>query len=876
MSKARLSVAAALAAIAAVNAAEITVEQAGIAVQRWLDENPALVSMNGASVASAETINTTTGSRLHVVKLADGGFAVTSADDRVDPVLVFVRDGDELIQDEANPLWALLSGDIAARERAAGVSAPAKGGSLLRAASVPDCAARAQARWAALLAGSTSGGKPLPVLKASAGLSSLPDTRVASFVDSRWNQSTHNNYTNGKKCYNYYTPSNYVCGCVATVGGQIMRYWQWPQTSVTPKTKTCSVNGTNASYTMKGGTYDWSSMPLVPASGVTDAQCQAIGKLTYDVGVSVCMDWASDGSGANMFALTKRLTDTFWFENAEAAIYTTKYSYSLDNVKKAVIPNCNARAPLAMSVTGMSDGHAVGHAVLVDGYGYSGSDFYIHVNLGWGGYNDAWYMPPDIEDFSAIDGFILNIFPEKTGSIISGRVLDASGAPIANASVTLKRNSTAVDSTTTDANGIYAFIASAPNSYLITATSGSVSATISVSLAKTTGTSLADDGGWYNTAASIGNTFDSDIALTGVASVALPVFSPDSCLFYPSTNVVITCADAGAVIRYTTDGSDPDASSAVYTGPIFVDDDVTIKARAFEDGKNPSPVVGAVYNYDSAQGAPKGDYFADPIKISGASGSRVIEDNSKYTVEDEEPLHTLENYSYYNQYHTIWYEWTAPGSGTMTCETKCSKLSGNTIYRKQTAVAVYTGLDLSSLTRLAYATQPDSANEYATTLNVAVEQGVTYYIVGMTLNSSATGSFTLSWSGDLTVSQTETSTTEVPVSYTWLDEYFPGRASAIEDYETLANGDSDGDGLATWAEFLLGTDPTNALSRLEATIRMDGMTPIVESNADTNRLATFGYQPAVKGKQTLDATAEWAATNSSHRFFKVFVEMRGP
>ena len=876
MSKARLSVAAALAAIAAVNAAEITVEQAGIAVQRWLDENPALVSMNGASVASAETINTTTGSRLHVVKLADGGFAVTSADDRVDPVLVFVRDGDELIQDEANPLWALLSGDIAARERAAGVSAPAKGGSLLRAASVPDCAARAQARWAALLAGSTSGGKPLPVLKASAGLSSLPDTRVASFVDSRWNQSTHNNYTNGKKCYNYYTPSNYVCGCVATAGGQIMRYWQWPQTSVTPQTKECSVDGTNVYYTMKGGTYDWSSMPLVPASGVTDAQCQAIGKLTYDVGVSVCMDWASDGSGANMFALTKRLKDTFGFANAEAAVYMNgTYPYTLDNVKKAVIPNCNARAPLAMSVTGMSDGYVVGHAVLVDGYGYSGSDFYIHVNLGWGGYNDAWYMPPDIEDFSAIDGFILNIFPEKTGSIISGRVLDASGAPIANASVTLKHNTTTDGTTTSDANGIYAFIAYAPCSYQVSATSGGVSATISVSLAKTTGTSLADDGGWYNTAASIGNTFDSDIALTGVASVALPVFSPDSCLFYPSTNVVITCADAGDVIRYTTDGSDPDASSAVYTGPIFVDDDVTIKARAFEDGKNPSPVVGAVYTYDFAQGAPKGDYFDNPIVISGANGSRVIEDNSAYTVEDGEPRHTRRpsgsgGYTYNSQYRTAWYLWTAPGSGTMTLQTQCS--GGGYVY--PTYIAVYIGDTLSLNNRQAFAYEYDKTT-YVTALEFDVEQGVTYRIAGM-MGYDGSGTFTLSWSGDLTVMPTETSTTEIPVTYVWLDEYFPGGASATNDYETIANSDADGDGLATWAEFLLGTDPTNALSRLEATIRMDGMTPIVESNADTNRLATFGYQPAVKGKQTLDATAEWAATNSSHRFFKVFVEKRGP
>jgi len=105
------------------------------------------------------------------------------------------------------------------------------------------------------------------------------------------------------------------------------------------------------------------------------------------------------------------------------------------------------------------------------------------------------------------------------------------------------------------------------------------------------------------------------------------------------------------------------------------------------------------------------------------------------------------------------------------------------------------------------------------------------------------------------------------------------RKAAGSDIALVSAADLTGrlpSGLVTWAEYLLGTDPTNALSRLEATIRMDGTTPIVESNADTNRLATFGYQPAVKGKQTLDATAEWAATNSSHRFFKVFVEMRGP
>ena len=56
---------------------------------------------------------------------------------------------------------------------------------------------------------------------------------------------------------------------------------------------------------------------------------------------------------------------------------------------------------------------------------------------------------------------------------------------------------------------------------------------------------------------------------------------------------------------------------------------------------------------------------------------------------------------------------------------------------------------------------------------------------------------------------------------------------------------------------------------------MDGITPIVECNADTNRLASFGYQPVVKGKQALDSAVDWADMDSLlHRFFKVFVEKK--
>ena len=336
--------------------------------------------------------------------------------------------------------------------------------------------------------------------------------------------------------------------------------------------------------------------------------------------------------------------------------------------------------------------------------------------------------------------------------------------------------------------------------------------------------------------------------------------------------MTITCATEGATIRYTTDGTEPTESSPVYSDPIFIDDDTMVKARAWKDGMNPSAVVAEFYTYDASQGAPKGDYFDNPIKISGASGSRVIEDNSAYTEEPDEPQHTdlwydEESGQYYYNYElkTVWYSWTAPSSGTMTLATKCS--GGGYIY--PTYIAVYTGDALSAIERLVFSTTRD--DKWVTSLSFEAAQGVTYRIVGM-MGYDGSGKFTLSWSGDLTVAATETSTTDVPVPYAWLDEYFPGSATGY--YEVIANEDADGDGLVTWAEYLLGTDPTNALSRLEATIRMDGTTPIVESNADTNRLATFGYQSVVKGKEALDSTVDWADMDSLHRFFKVSVEKK--
>lgn len=75
-----------------------------------------------------------------------------------------------------------------------------------------------------------------------------------------------------------------------------------------------------------------------------------------------------------------------------------------------------------------------------------------------------------------------------------------------------------------------------------------------------------------------------------------PVFEPESdILFYPTTNVTISCATDGAAIYYTTDGTDPTEASTLYTGPILISATTTIKACAYKAGMNPSRIVTAVY-----------------------------------------------------------------------------------------------------------------------------------------------------------------------------------------------------------------------------------------------------------------------------------------
>jgi hypothetical protein len=129
-------------------------------------------------------------------------------------------------------------------------------------------------------------------------------------------------------------------------------------------------------------------------------------------------------------------------------------------------------------------------------------------------------------------------------------------------------------------------------------------------------------------AASSGDANSLAAAATYTIQTATPTFSPAAGKYSSAQQVTISDANSGAVIYYTTNGSMPTTSSAVYSGPITVSADETLKAIATISGNANSPAATATYTIQTA--APTfspaaGKYSsAQQVTISDANSGAAI------------------------------------------------------------------------------------------------------------------------------------------------------------------------------------------------------------------------------------------------------------
>ena len=366
-------------------AVEVSPDAAQEAVAGWVRLKEALGEQFDAAPASTATYQGRDGKGVfHVVSFEGGGYVVTSGDTDFTPILAWSKSGEFAATDE-NPLWCLIAGDTAAR-----AESPSRSGLSYAAATASPAAGNA-ARWAALRAAA----KPLSFDAAPSITSAPPDLRVPALAPQNdWSQSRIGNYsgTDYPVCFNYYTPANWPCGCVATSSAQVMRYFRWPQADnpVDVASFQCTSNDVAVTLSLMGGTYDWDNMPeninsyYNRSADSTETWRQAVGKLCHDAGVAVKMEYGPSGSGAYVADVPGALVNTFHYSNAVLV---------RGDVIKALLSSLDAKTPCVVSIE--KNGSSTGHAVMADGYGYSDNTLYVHFNMGWRSSNcNVWYNPP--------------------------------------------------------------------------------------------------------------------------------------------------------------------------------------------------------------------------------------------------------------------------------------------------------------------------------------------------------------------------------------------------------------------------------------------------------------------------------------------------
>jgi hypothetical protein len=251
-------------------------------------------------------------------------------------------------------------------------------------------------------------------------------------------------------------------------------------------------------------------------------------------------------------------------------------------------------------------------------------------------------------------------------------------------------------------------------------------------------------------------------ATSSTQPAATPAFSPAGGTYTSAQSVVISSSTAKATIYYTTNGSTPTTSSAVYTGPIKVSASETLQAIASATGSSTSTAASASYTIHGSKvatptfSAAGGTYSStQSVTISTSTSSATI----YYTTNGSTPTTSAAVYS-------------GPISVASTETIKAiATASGDTT--SAVGSATYT-IHLSKAATPAFSEAGGTYSSAQTvTLSTATPSATIYY----TTNGSTPTTSSAVYTGPISVSVTEklhaiaaasgyTTSTEVSASYT--------------------------------------------------------------------------------------------------------------
>lgn len=315
------------------------------------------------------------------------GFVITSGDDRTMPILGYTDEGDF----DYNQLNPNMRHWLDTRE-------------------------------SELLELSTRVSESIPV--------SAPPThpKIDYMVTTKWNQGwPYNN-----ECPMYFNKGRSVTGCAATAMAQLL-YFQRAKSVKETQAEMPSYTGGTADATYgnlhvdgipAGSPIDWGNMLNEYTSSATAKQQNAVAQLMHYCGVSIYMDYTNNSSGAQPSDVPGALQKYFGYGSKTRIIYQNDYSENgWDNI---LYNELVAGRPFFLAGYTVNENGELnaGHAFLSDGYDGAGC---FHINWGWGGQSDGFYVLTKLNPgsqgiggsdggYSTYENAVIYFEPENYGS----------------------------------------------------------------------------------------------------------------------------------------------------------------------------------------------------------------------------------------------------------------------------------------------------------------------------------------------------------------------------------------------------------------------------------------------------------------------------
>jgi len=366
--------------IACVQAQNVSENEVRAYASMWMRKNPLVVRYQEKQIFPLEISSIEllqlgkSHSPLYLIRLQPQGYIVMNSDRRLKPVLCFSVSGDVNLEDrEDNAFYHLLliqSEKNTQRIFSTISSTPA----------FPEWNVRSELQSMGKIIGSEPGEGDVigPLLRTS------------------WDQANH---------YNEYCPldpdasadcdGRVPVGCVATAFAQVMKYHEWPYRgtgSMTHEDTEGSI--TNTHTAVFSDPYEWWHMQdeyyvwgIEPEEAVN-----AVSELMYELGVAAKMDYEHGASTSSSEILGSEIQKHFFYESL-----THTESSDFDRLMNSVLNDLADRRPCIASMPG--------HSLVIDGHIKQEEDNYFHINYGYSGQNDGWYLLDNVREEAITDVF---------------------------------------------------------------------------------------------------------------------------------------------------------------------------------------------------------------------------------------------------------------------------------------------------------------------------------------------------------------------------------------------------------------------------------------------------------------------------------------